>query len=853
VIIDDDFSAMPKPKLVGGVGHACALLAGGIVKCWGHEAFGQTGQGTSHIGDGPGEMGDSLTSVNFGTGRTAKGISTASRACALLDNDTVKCWGPTMIANLGVGDIFGRGSRPGEMGDSLPAINLGTGRTAKSVSVGFGHVCAILNDDTVKCWGTNSFGGLGYGDTTTRGQTAGSMGDNLPTVNLGTGRTAKRIYTPASSQGYFTCAILDNNQVKCWGRNNLGQLGQGHTINLGDSAGEMGDNLPYVDLGTGRTALSLALGADSACAILDNGTTKCWGSGFSGQLGLGSTVNLGDAPGEMGDSLPVVSLGTGRAATQLAGGDLHFCAILDNSLVKCWGYGYESGLGNGSSASRGDGPNEMGDNLPYADLGTGRTAISIAAGERSSCAVLDNYSLKCWGRNNFGELGQGHITTLGDGPGEMGDNLPPINLGTGLTISPTASPAISIAYSNVCAILSDSSTRCWGAVIDGLSGRGDSYIGDAAGEMGPNTPAVNLGTGRTALDIAAGDNHTCAILDNQSLKCWGNNQYGQLGQSHRLDLGNNPGEMGDNLPAIALGTGRTAVAITANNATTCAMLDNATVKCWGNNPNGLMGAGHLNNIGDSANEMGDNLPAINLGTQRLVSAVTLGNNHACAILDNSVVKCWGTNSNGQLGLGDIAHRGDTAGEMSDNLPLTQLGTGREARSIHAGSQHTCAILDDATLKCWGLNSSGQLGLGDTLTRGDGPNEMGDNLPAISLGTGRGASGIAAANVHTCALLDNSTAKCWGANSSGQLGAENTIFRGDGPGEMGDALATIAFGTGRTVARMNTGETHSCVVLDNTSVKCWGHNLQGQLGLEDFSHRGDGTNEMGDNLPAVDFD
>jgi alpha-tubulin suppressor-like RCC1 family protein len=312
--------------------------------------------------------------------------------------------------------------------------------------------------------------------------------------------------------------------------------------------------------------------------------------------------------------------------------------------------------------------------------------------------------------------------------------------------------------------------------------------------------------------------------------------------------------MGDNLPAVNLGTGRTATVIDGSWYRTCARLDNGSVKCWGNNDFGALGLGDTSHRGDQAGEMGDNLPAVNLGTGRTATALAGGNYHTCALLDNGSVKCWGANSAGQLGLGDINHRGDGPGEMGDNLPTVSLGTGRTASAIDAGYFHTCALLDNGSIKCWGENSAGQLGLGDTSNRGDGPGEMGDNLPTVSLGTGRTATAIATAASSTCALLDNATVKCWGGNSYGQLGQGDTNNRGDQPGEMGDNLPPVNLGTGRTVTIIasNAGNAHYCAKLDNASIKCWGSAGTAELGLGDINHRGDQPGEMGDNLPAVDL-
>ena len=145
------------------------------------------------------------------------------------------------------------------------------------------------------------------------------------------------------------------------------------------------------------------------------------------------------------------------------------------------------------------------------------------------------------------------------------------------------------------------------------------------------------------------------------------------------------------------------------------------------------------NIGDGPNEMGttgqDDLTK--LGTERTAVAIAAGKNHNCAILDNSSIKCWGANTSGQLGVGDTVNRGattDGSDQMGDNLPVVDLGSGRTARGITAGDSHTCALLDNFSVKCWGYNFSGQLGQGllDTDTRGDESGEMGDSLPVIGL-------------------------------------------------------------------------------------------------------------------------
>ena len=316
-----------------------------------------------------------------------------NNVCAILDNDKLKCWGLAEMGVLGDGEGIGGsvravGDEPDEMGDNLPYVDLGTGRTVKAVSVGISHACAILDNDKLKCWGNGQSGVLGDGAAKYggagypyhRGDNPGEMGDNLPYVNLGTERTVKAI--SFSMNGYFACAILDNNKLKCWGWGNGGKLGDGKgklkkrrpqvTHVIGDEINEMGDNLPYVNFGTGRTVVNVSLSGSSGCAVLDNKKLKCWGGGSQGELGYGDAESRGDEAGEMGDNLPYVDLGTGRTVKSIvSGGGDSRCALLDDCKIKCWGVGISGSLGNGKSHTHyvGDEADEMGDNLPYVDLG----------------------------------------------------------------------------------------------------------------------------------------------------------------------------------------------------------------------------------------------------------------------------------------------------------------------------------------------------------------------------------------------------------------------------------------------------------------------------------------------------
>ncbi len=234
-----------------------------------------------------------------------------------------------------------------------------------------------------------------------------------------------------------------------------------------------------------------------------------------------------------------------------------------------------------------------------------------------------------------------------------------------------------------------------------------------------------------------------------------------------------------------------------------------------------------------------------------VASIDIGTRHACAVLDTGQVKCWGYNNNGDLGLGNTARRGDGVGAMGDNLPAVDLGSGRTATAVAAGVGTTCAVLDDGGVKCWGYNNNGDLGLGNTARRGDGVGAMGDNLPAVDLGSGRTATAVAAGVGTTCAVLDDGGVKCWGYGGNGRLGQGDSFNRGHTAGQMGDDLAEIDLGTGRTATAV-AADWSTCAVLDDGQLRCWGLNDLGQLGLGDTADRGDAAGEMGNALPLVDL-
>ena len=478
--------------------------------------------------------------------------------------------------------------------------------------------------------------------------------------------SADAIVKQVAASGQHTCALLTNGSIKCWGLNDFGQLGQGHVANIGDTPNQMGDLLRPVDLGEGVTAVQVDTGANFACALTTTADVKCWGGNEYGQLGQGATNSVGDELNEMGDNLLPINLGTGRTAVQISVGEYHACAVLDDASLKCWGQGANGRLGQGNAVTIGDGGFEMGDNLAAVALGTGRSVISVSAGTGHTCALLDDASLKCWGLNNYGQLGKGNKLTLGDSAAEMGNGLTAINLGTGRTVV-----SVSAGAEHTCAVLDNASLKCWGRGDSAQLGLGTtSTLGDGANEMGNFLSAVNLGDSLTAMSVSAGGSSTCVIRNDTTAVCFGNNNDGQLGVESTDQLGDSTAEVGNNFIAAMTDFAVETVAVGTTHA--CAVSDLGALKCWGANAMGELGQGSTDSIGDEPGELGAALTPIALGhyppTIEMWSdaSVVTTNNFTLKLGANSPLDCTTvSNVDGE----------DFNSSMLDSFSVTDDGTG----------------------------------------------------------------------------------------------------------------------------------------------------------------------------------
>ena len=473
----------------------------------------------------------------------------------------------------------------------------------------------------------------------------------------------------------------------------------------------------------------------------------------------------------------------------------------------------------------------------------------LALGKYHTCALFTNGRMKCWGGgsggNNKGQLGYENKDTIGDIVDELGGNLPFVDLGSGIN-GPYKATAISAGNQHTCALLNVEGTgrvKCWGNNAAGQLGYGNIFSkGDQEHDM-TNLPFIDLGgiiDGHhfSVLAIASGDSHNCAIIvdpprapperawEERKVKCWGENEHGQLGRGNTEDRGDEGGEMRNALDFIQLGQGGgqqlEVVAISAGISHSCAILNTTQgkqIKCWGSNSAGQLGAGSTaSKRGALANEMGSFLNFINLGTisggtdPLHVLSMSTGGETSCAVLDISTgsrLKCWGYNSKGQLGIGNSNSKGQSPNHMGNyisssvGLPFVDLGTNLVAKSVSVGNKHTCVTLTSGKVKCWGEGGDGRLGLGSGGVSdpiGNRANEMGYYLKYSKLGTDAStgerhrASDVFAGFVHTCAVMSEKV-KCWGEGGDRALGyGNNQSIARFNAGEMGNNLGFALIGS-----------------------------------------------------------
>ncbi|MGQ0799719.1 MAG: RCC1 domain-containing protein [Pseudomarimonas sp.] len=639
------------------------------------------------------------------------------------------------------------------------------------IAVGGLHTCALDQQGRVSCWGSNIAGQLGLGDNA-------SDSARLTPVPL-----PDLLGVRTLSTGYFhSCAITAERGVVCWGLNDNGQLGDGSDV--------YARGTPVATLGLSGAVTALATGNRHSCALLDGGQVSCWGGNTFGQLGDGSSATQRPRAGSV-EGLPA-------AALLIAAGDEHTCALLVDFSVYCWGYNAFGQLGNNSmsNASR-----------PVRVQGLPDPVLSLAGGANSTCAVTRAGAVYCWGPQfpltafSGGSLvareypgfasgfiaidgGNSHfcaintsgvVKCLGDNvAGQLGTGPIDGSSGAETVIGLTSDTVqISAGGGHSCARSQSGGAQCWGSNTTGQLG-----IDNVSLRL---VPTRVLGQASSVGSVAVGSQSSCALSTTGSVSCWGYNLNGELGDgTFRIRL----------TPVTVVGLTAGVRRLQSGSASSCAVTAARRLKCWGANFDGRLGNGSTTT---------SNVPVDVLGLGDVdVLDVSIGRSHACALLAGGGVKCWGTNAFGQIGDGSTEAR---------LTAVDVVGLGSGVRSISAGFFHTCAVTETGAMRCWGINSSGQLGDGSTVNR---------LTPITVSGLSTGVSAASAGALHTCALKVGGAVACWGASASGNLLGDGSLQDRAVPGDVPSLQGGVV--------ELAAGNINTCVRLDTTAVQCWGQGV-----------------------------
>ncbi len=541
------------------------------------------------------------------------------------------------------------------------------------------------------------------------------------------------------------------------------------------------------------SASAVSAGGRHTCALTLAGGVQCWGANEVGQLGNGATA---------GSRVPVDVSGLVSGVSAVTAADYHTCALTSGGGVKCWGYNEGGQLGNGS---------DVDSSTPVDVAGLGSDVVAVAAGGSHTCAVTTAGAVKCWGWNLYGQLGDGTPTARATPVGVSG-------LDAGVT-------AVAAGTWHACALTAEGGVKCWGAnefgqLGDGVSGSPtgaflDGSLQNMAGvaQIGPGdsspTPVdvTDLSSGVRA--ITAGAFHSCALTTTGVVKCWGHNEYGQLGGVADDPVGSPGGAFVDGLAQnMAAGSGGGAAASSATPVTVAGL-----------------GAG--------------------------VRAVAAGAFHNCAVTSAGGVKCWGRNDQGQLGTAPGAPEpdGSPAGAFVDGTPrgldappnprgttpVAVPGLAVGVSAVSAGNAHSCAVSTTGAVKCWGGNAYGQLGngtnaatptpatvtglagsvCGDGLVQGaercdDGDQTAGDGCGS-TCAIESGFTCVSGAQPSDCALpLTIERAGLWYAASSGTATITGSVLASSQDQLSGGLTVTIREHGGRETTTTFSGaecDTH----------------------------------------------
>lgn len=595
--------------LAAGIGHTCALTHAGAIKCWGYNLNGQLGDGSTTNRTTP------VTVVGMGSGVTRMATGN-NHGCAVSTDGATKCWGWNNHGQLGSG-VFGMSSVP----VAVPGLSSGLA----ALSGGGAHTCALTTGGGMRCWGLNEAGQLGDGTTVSRSAPVDVTG-------LSAGIAA------IASGSQHSCALSMGGGVLCWGRNVNGQLGDGTTANRA---------APVDVSGLAAGVAALALGGAHVCALTSAGGVKCWGYNGQGQLGDNSWM---DRP------TPVDVVGLTSGVRAIAAGNWYTCALTTAGGVKCWGSNGAGQLGDGTSNTR---------RTPADVSGLTSGVAALAAGGAHACALMTAGGIKCWGDNAHGQLGNGTET----------DSPVPVPVSVNLSGLPAGESVVALAAgaAHTCLVArppgnSSGRAMCWGNNDSGQLGDGTT--------TDRTTPVQVYGLGANVSSITANDRHTCVrmAIGGNPPRCWGYNGNASDGTNPPLPPPDRRGKCcvlpayrsaPDLVPHASGGDGRLGDGTDINRPTPVSVVDLPSGVSW----------------------------------------IESGAHHTCAITTEGGAKCWGRNDDGQLGNGQQGTR------ITRPADVSGLTSGASAIATSSWRDHACALTTAKGLKCWGFNKEGQIGTG----------------------------------------------------------------------------------------------------------------------------------------------
>ncbi|MCX5742891.1 MAG: Ig-like domain-containing protein, partial [Proteobacteria bacterium] len=627
---------------------------------------------------------------------------------------------------------------------------------AVEISTALDFSCELLSEGTVRCWGNNSNGQLGNNSTTTSLIPVAVMGlTDVTQVSAGG--------TDASTTR-FACALKSNGTVWCWGNNRYGQLGTGNNT----------DSLVPVQVVGVSPATALtnvrAIGAAGAhmCAILVTGSIYCGGYNGVGNLGDATTTAV---------NRPTNAVVGITNAVSVSGGTFHTCALLADGTVKCWGQATNGKLGQGSIAGNFSSPVAV-------MLAAGTYARALDVGQYHACIVTDVGTAQCWGQGTLGQLG---------------DNLS-VDASTPVIVKQTST---GVTFSNAVTVSAGNGTTCFTDASGGIrcAGEGTSgqlgnsgVVGSAFATLVTNSPSVLMSS-----RIAVGGDHACALGANGVVHCWGAGGAGQLGNN------GTPATQSTYVAAVGNDAKESAVQIVAGRRGTCARMSNGKVLCWGFGFYGELGAGSTSEVDYPLAYVGD-------GTNPITDFIDIsrGESFACGVRQTGSVVCWGANNFSQLG------NGTSAALPAAQPAATSVLTIGNAYQVSAGLGHACATRATGSVTCWGDNTYGQIGDGTVVTPVTTPYTP---IVASTLGARR----VRAQGYGTCAVMVDGTAQCWGYNNYGGAG-DGTSGGANSPRKSPVVVTSMT-----NAVELGGNYIGTCASLANGTIKCWGYGSDGEIG------------------------